>query len=115
MPGAALDTRDESGLTSVRLSGDWTLATLPQPLAALDKRLHQLAGQQARWELEDIRRLDSVGAVLLWRSWGRAWPAQLSIQPGHRHLIERAASIDLDDPTRGGRQPFSAQIGRAHV
>jgi phospholipid/cholesterol/gamma-HCH transport system permease protein len=94
MPDAELAIRaDAAGRQYAMLSGDWTLASLPPPLAALDQRLQTLSASNALWDLQAVARLDSVGALLLWRAWGRRWPAECAISPAHRAVIERSAAL----------------------
>ena len=77
----------------VCLSGDWTLATLPRPLEALETRLGKLDQDGLRWDFSALGRLDSLGALLLWRAWGRRWPAGLELQTEHRRVLERVAAV----------------------
>ena len=77
MPAAALAIRTgDDGRQRAVLSGDWTLASLPAPIAALEASLHALNTGNALWDLRAVVRLDSVSAVLFWRAWGRRWPAR---------------------------------------
>lgn len=96
MADAAIDTGKRDGQTHVTLSGDWTLVNLPTPIAALEARLQVLAASDAIWDLLAISRIDSVGAILLWRAWGRRWPAALEASAPHRSALERAANIRHD-------------------
>jgi phospholipid/cholesterol/gamma-HCH transport system permease protein len=100
MAAAAIETIEQDGSLRARLSGDWTLAHLPQPIAAIETQLCDLVARHALWQLEAVTRLDSVGAILLWRAWGRRWPAALTLSPEHRHVLERAAGIAPRDLPR---------------
>ncbi|MBP1682127.1 MAG: conserved hypothetical integral rane protein [Proteobacteria bacterium] len=100
MTDAAIDTAELQGELQVSLSGDWTLATLPLPFSSLEARLQALAAKPARWDLQAITRIDSVGAILLWRAWGRRWPAALEASGPQRSALERAATIVLDRRAR---------------
>ena len=91
-----IESREQDGQVFVSLSGDWTLTCLPMPLAELESRLRRLAAGVAHWDLQAITRLDSVGAFLLWRAWGRRWPASLDVPPQHRSVLERAAATPTD-------------------
>lgn len=109
-----LDAAD--GYRTVVLSGDWTLAHLPASVAAFEARLRAQAQAGMAWDLGDISRLDSVGALTLWRAWGRQWPATVRVSPALRTIIERAAAIPAEgvQPERSVR--FSdalAFVGRA--
>ena len=96
MADAAIDTAEQHGLLKVNLSGEWTLATLPLPLSALENRLQALAAKPAHWDLQAIARIDSVGAILLWRAWGQRWPDSLAASAQQRAALERAATIKRD-------------------
>jgi len=91
-----IETREQDGQVFVSLSGNWTLTSLPMPLAELESRLRRLAEGVAHWDLRAITRLDSVGAFLLWRAWGRRWPASLDVSPQHRSVLERAEATPSD-------------------
>ncbi len=93
MASATIETNECEGQLHVTLSGAWTLATLPVPIGDLEKRLQLLAGPQVRWDLQAILRIDSVGAIILWRAWGRRWPVLLDIPSKHLSVFERVAAI----------------------
>jgi phospholipid/cholesterol/gamma-HCH transport system permease protein len=78
----------------VRLSGRWTLATTSLRAAALSARAGQVADPATSWDCLQLEAIDSAGAMLLWRAWGRAMPPQLSIKPEHWRVFER---IDVAD------------------
>ncbi|MBW7903179.1 MAG: MlaE family lipid ABC transporter permease subunit [Rhodocyclaceae bacterium] len=98
------------GRQIVRLSGHWTLAALPPSPAALEAQLRGLADAAASWDLSQVGRLDSAGALLLWRAWGRRWPAAAEIPEAHRRVLMRAESVPAPPPARagGGRHPLLA-------
>lgn len=81
----------ESG--RVMLSGAWTLAAMLPDLANLQEQLAGLSQRAESWDLSAVARLDSAAAVLLWRSWGNAWPAKLDISTMHRQVLERVAEL----------------------
>ena len=107
MAGAAIESGEEQGRRYVRLSGEWTLARLPTPIAALELRLQRLSASDAVWDLQAISRLDSAGAILLWRVWGRRWPASLEVPVLHRTALERAAAIPIDRRSAPRPQRFA--------
>ena len=96
MASAAIETGERDGVTTVSLSGDWTLASLATPIADLESQLADLAVGKPVWNLEGIERIDSVGAILLWRVWGRRWPQSLVVAPQQRRVIERVAAQPAD-------------------
>ncbi|MCP5268601.1 MAG: ABC transporter permease [Zoogloeaceae bacterium] len=94
MRGAAeFAAESQAGKMFARLSGAWTLACLPTPIPALDQRLRALVATGAAWDLSAVTQLDSAGALLLWRAWGRTWPADIVVSDALRHVIERAAMV----------------------
>lgn len=90
---AAISTEILDGKRVARLSGAWTLAWLPSPLADLDAQLRGLVADGVCWDLNSVIRLDSVGALLLWRAWGKRWPAAVLLPEEHRHVILRAEAV----------------------
>jgi phospholipid/cholesterol/gamma-HCH transport system permease protein len=84
---------------AVVLSGEWTLAGLPRPISGFVEGLTRGAGGADQWDLRAIERLDSVGALVLWRAWGRRWPEALEVGP-HRRTLERVAAIPAAAPLR---------------
>ena len=96
MAGPSIDVVEGAGAAEVSLSGEWTLAALPLPTGAFEARLRALAAAPARWDLRAMTRLDSVGAILLWRCWGQRWPASIDVSPQQRAALERTAHIVRD-------------------
>jgi len=90
-------SRQVDGHPVLRLAGRWTLRELAATDAAWHERL-RCAGADAAtgWDLTDVEMLDSAGALLLWRLWGRRAPAVLLIRPEHRRIFERIAATDRD-------------------
>jgi len=100
MAAASIETVQRANSLHVQLAGDWTLATLPQPISHFEARLRELASREAGWDLQSITRLDSAAAIVLWRSWGRRWPASLALSGEHRLLLERVEAIPAELPGR---------------
>ncbi|MCK9388470.1 MAG: ABC transporter permease [Sulfuritalea sp.] len=103
----------------VRLSGRWTLATTSQCAAGLTDELRRAADPASSWDCLDLEAIDSAGAILLWRAWGRAMPEQLSIKPEHWRIFERINAADHEpraaivpvSPLHGAMMIGSAVIG----
>ena len=85
------------GRRTLVLSGDWTLARLPASIAAFEASLRAQVGAETAWDLHGITRLDSVGALTLWRAWGGKWPKAVAVPPVLRAIIERAAAVPADN------------------
>ena len=105
-----IETSERDGRLQVSLSGNWTLANLPAPISMLDARLKALVAKDAVWDLRAISRLDSVGAVLLWRAWGRRWPVVLDVLPEHRSVLERAEAMPTDPAVSRAASPWFGVI-----
>lgn len=90
---AALTVSSHGDRPRVQLLGNWTLVGLADGLPALEARLREQAAASAEWDLSGVVRLDSVGALLLWRVWQRRWPACLIALETHRHVLQRAEQL----------------------
>ena len=79
---------------AVRLSGRWHLQALAARQREIAADLDRLVARhpQAGWDLRELARLDSLGAVLLWRAWGRRLPARIDLRPEQRALFTRLAA-----------------------
>ncbi len=76
--------------------GAWTAAALTGKATwdTLTKLLGNLKEPAvASWDLRQIEQLDHLGAQLLWTHWGRAWPAQLEVEPSQRAVLETVAEF----------------------
>ena len=81
------------GLGTVRLSGAWDIRALETLAIPLKQRLGEIAaGRTARWDLTQVQRMDHLGALLLWRAWGKARPAETTILPEHDQFFRTLAS-----------------------
>ncbi len=91
----------------VSLSGDWTLAAMLPEIAELKASLSALSNDVG-WDLSAVSKLDSAAAVLLWRSWGKAWPADLLLPEAHRPVLTRVAASPevLQQPSRHVATPL---------
>ena len=92
----------------VVLPGRWGAAELGERrhARALLRQLAQQTPQaQLGWDLSAVQWLDHVGAQLLWRHWGHAWPQQLTATPA-----QRAGYVRLENLTVSASQPYSVTI-----
>ncbi|WP_036839697.1 ABC transporter permease [Polaromonas sp. CF318] len=85
------------------VQGAWTAAGLTREavwdaLTAQLKGLGDTSGSPAGWSLEQIGKLDHLGAQVLWNHWGRSWPAQLQAEPSQRAVLETVAKFSADPP-----------------
>jgi phospholipid/cholesterol/gamma-HCH transport system permease protein len=73
---------------------DWT--TLADNLGGLPKG-------DAAWDLRAIEQLDHIGAQVLWRHWGGAWPERIEMDPQHKAVLEHVAKFTCAAPPESGR------------
>ncbi|MBI5793455.1 MAG: ABC transporter permease [Rhodocyclales bacterium] len=92
----------------VRLTGLWTLATTSHGATGLAAELKDAAQPDAGWDCLGLEAIDSAGAMLLWRAWGRRLPELLLIRPEHRRVFERIEAADHEP------RPVSAPISPLH-
>ena len=97
----------------VLLRGQWTAAQLgTRPVwRATQVALGGVAAVGA-WDLRQLAALDHLGALTLWRHWGRQWPAELLASDEQRALLRRVAADEapgaLLRPPRGWTQGVEA-------
>ena len=112
----AVEFRADGG-RNVSLRGRWTLAAIEEQASALAQRVaEQTAVAGTAWDALAIEALDSAGAMLLWRGWGRRLPEVLVIGPEHQGLFERIAEVDRRGKPETARRPpwaWLLAIGRA--
>jgi len=79
------------------LSGTWTLSALTALGAsrrrALLRALAEAGRENLTWRLDEVIRLDSAAAVLLWRHWKSKFPTNLSLPDTLRPTLERIAAL----------------------
>jgi len=79
-----LDLRRTGDGASVNvLSGAWDIRALESRARLLKERLEESARRQAGWDMTAVQRLDHIGALLLWRAWGKRRPSGLVLRPEH--------------------------------
>jgi phospholipid/cholesterol/gamma-HCH transport system permease protein len=87
-----------------RLLGLWTAENLAEPehWDALHAALGTLPKEWRswQWDLRGLKRMDHLGAQLLWNAWYRQWPDHLQILPGQRAMLERVAQFSSVLPPR---------------
>ena len=98
------------------LRGRWGAAELGERrhARALLRQLAQQTPQaQLGWDLSAVQWLDHVGAQLLWRHWGHAWPQQLTTTPAQRAMLERVAQLSQAEPASA--PPWSLVAALIHL
>lgn len=80
----------EGDWPELTLGGRWTLRTIAAAGEGWKRQLERQASRSdLSWNCLEIEALDSAGALLLWRLWGRRLPEMLLIQPAHLRIFER--------------------------
>ena len=119
MAGAEIfAARNAAGELELTLSGRWTLRSLgDSEKFGTDWQTRLLeADGKASWNCMAIEALDSSGALLLWRAWGRKYPEVLLIRPEHLRIFERIAATDREPPAvTVPSSPFESLIALGSV
>ena len=97
------------------LQGAWTAAALAnrqavQALWAAWAGLEGAAEPQC-WDLRELTQFDHVGAQLLWRQWGRVWPAEVALNALQRQMLERVERFTPREPARPPRAGLLEGLG----
>lgn len=100
---------DAQGSGKVALSGHWTHRALTRTIQELRKALGQFPAD-TQWDLTGVARIDSFGALILWRAWGRAWPAQAEVPLAVREVIARVAAVRGDSLPPAPRPTLGAAL-----
>ncbi len=107
-----IDASGQGDSGTAILMGRWTATDLASG-QQLQQTRRMLAAQPANagWDLQQVERLDHLGAQLLWNHWGRQWPAHVALLPEQRSMLERVAEFSCTrEPDTGGgfAQSFDA-------
>lgn len=112
---AALELRQTDGDKTVVLTGHWNLRGLAAAGPALHERLARMRKQtDLEWDLTGIERLDSAGALVLWRAWGAALPPRRRLRSEQRSAFARWENGKIPSMQEASRPalPLSARIRR---
>lgn len=97
----AVALRDDGG-RNVGLSGRWTLAAIVGEMDGLAAQLRALVDDdQTTWDCLEVEALDSAGAMLLWRAWGRRLPGLLMASAEQLAIFERIAAANRHEVETG--------------
>ncbi len=96
MPAPQLQVRTlADGAAELTLSGEWTLGALAPRIGTLVRALNEHPKPASSiWDCRQIATIDSTGAMLLWRAWGRTLPPLLSASAEQLRIFERIAAAD---------------------
>ena len=103
---------------AVALTGDWTTLSLARRVVSLKHELLRSgASAQVSWDLSGLQKLDQAGALLLWRAWGRSFPARLLIPDALKEYFARLPDKEVSGVMRAAPRPhglhFVERLGQA--
>jgi phospholipid/cholesterol/gamma-HCH transport system permease protein len=104
------------GAHVIHLSGAWDIRALESRARALQAALRDAARSAgARWDLSQIQRFDHIGAMLVWRVWGRCRPGKLQLKREHEIFFgacEESAGAAASSPKGFDPQSLVIALGR---
>ncbi len=103
------------GARVVHLSGAWDIRALQSRAAALQSALQDAGpAQVSLWDLTQIQRFDHIGAMLVWRTWGRCRPSRLQLNREHEIFFGACESAEApaSAPAAPDRFPLLLALGR---
>ena len=103
------------GARVVHLSGAWDIRALQSRAAALQSALRDAGpAQVSLWDLTQIQRFDHIGAMLVWRTWGRCRPSRLQLKREHEIFFGACESAEAvaSSPAAPDRFPLLLALGR---
>ncbi len=99
----------------IHLSGAWDIRALESRAGALQSALQDAARlPEARWDLSQIQRFDHIGAMLVWRAWGRCRPGKLQLRREHEIFFGacEGAAAAASSPQRFDPLSLVVTLGR---
>ena len=103
------------GAHVIHLSGAWDIRALESRGRTLQSALRDAAlSAGARWDLSQIERFDHIGAMLVWRVWGRCRPGKLQLKREHEIFFGACESAEAvaSSPAAPDRFPLLLALGR---
>jgi len=103
------------GARVVHLSGAWDIRALESRAAALQSALRDAGPAQiSLWDLTQIQRFDHIGAMLVWRTWGRCRPGRLQLRQEHEIFFGACETAEAvaSPPAVPDRFPLLLALGR---
>ena len=83
-------TVSNAGTPQLILSGKFTLSSLEKRLQSLSAELIPFVSDSGlHWDLTGIEQMDDVGALLLWKAWGKRYPQHIELHPEQEKVFSR--------------------------
>lgn len=89
-------TLSDQERASATLAGAWLVCNMTEEdaMPRLSTGLRQAASRtDLYWDLSQISALDTIGAQMLWRAWGKKRPQHLVLPPQHEGLFARLEQV----------------------
>jgi len=99
----------------IQLSGEWDIRALESRARELQSALRDAGSSAGAWDLSQIERFDHIGAMLVWRVWGRCRPGKLQLKREHEIFFgacEGAARAAASSPKRADPLSLLIALGR---
>jgi len=98
-----VESVDAEGRRLIRVSGPWNLQALAPRMAELERTIRGIADRQVVvWDLEQVSKMDHLGAALLQRACGDAFES-MRARPEHQPLFRRLALAEKQADVRPRR------------
>jgi phospholipid/cholesterol/gamma-HCH transport system permease protein len=101
-PPALHESSGNDGARILQLTGTWNLRGIKTLLSNSSRLKKYSAIPDLHWDLLHIDALDSAGALLLWRAWGKQRVRNLTLRPEHETLFEHLDKVP--EPGRLSKQ-----------
>src|SRR5882762_6667786 len=99
----------------IQLSGEWDIRALESRARELQSALRDAGSSAGAWDLSQIERFDHIGAMLVWRVWGRCRPGKLQLKREHEIFFgacEESAGAAASRPKGVDPLSFVIAVGR---
>lgn len=106
-----LEISESGGRRSVKIAGSWQLYQLLDPKEKVLDRIRAFRPRASdEWDFSALERLDSAGALVIWRSWGERRPANVVGLGEHARWFERYQELHLARPPLPGRLAWMHEL-----
>lgn len=97
LPNLAVSTQSDGNGHCINLSGQWNLRYLADDVRLQQEIKRYALNGDTSWDMMSVDVLDSAAALMIWLAWGQQFPAQLTVKPEHRRLLENWAAQQVTD------------------
>jgi len=101
-PEVRASSKGDSG-NVIALLGAWDIRSLEREARSLQRALRERGrAREVCWDLSGVQRLDHIGALLIWRAWGKVRPARIELRPEHAIFFANLEGTGALVPGRRG-------------